>query len=240
LLVARRKEKLDALAGELETTYNISARGIVADLSRVDDIDKVAAEITKRGDIDVLVNDAGFGPIGDFIDLDIKDVIGMMRVHMDAPVMLCKAALPVMKQRGRGAIINVSSGTVHFPNPGGAIYGATKEFLVRFSEDIALEFAGTGIVIQALLPGFTHTGFHDSASLAAYKKTTPQFMWATPDEVVTDSLKAFKRKRMIVDSTRYKRAFQFLLHIIPRSMLVASTRKSREKANRARLRLKKD
>jgi short-subunit dehydrogenase len=234
ILVARRKEKLELFAKELETSYIVRATVIVADLSLVEDIDKVAEEITKRGDITVLVNDAGFGPIGDFIDVNFKDTVGMMRVHMDAPVRLCKAALPTMKQRRKGAIINVSSGTVFFPNPGGAMYGATKEFLLRFSEDIALEFAGTGVEIQCLLPGFTHTGFHDTPELAAYKQTTPKYMWSTADKVVADSLKAFKKKRMVVTSTVHGHAFRFLLHLVPRSWLVASARKAREKANRAK------
>ncbi|HME51506.1 MAG TPA: SDR family oxidoreductase [Candidatus Lokiarchaeia archaeon] len=231
VLVARRKKKLDEIAKELESTNGIHVTAITADLSNIDGIDRIANGIEGMNTLDVLINNAGFGPVGDFIDLDFKDAVGMMRVHMDAPVRLCRAALPGMKQRGRGVIINVASGAAFLPSAGGVMYGSTKVFLVHFTEAIALEFAGTGIIIQALCPGFTHTEFHDHGELPAYKNSIPKFMWSTAAKVVAESFAAFKKKKIVLLSGLRNR---FLIHLVPRSLIVAGSKKSREKLNKGK------
>ncbi len=121
----------------------------------------------------------------------------MIQVHVLATVRLCRAALPGMIARGRGSIINVSSIAAFMASPRNATYSASKAYLNLFSEALQDELKGTGVRVQALCPGLTHTEFHDQPGYEGYKTKIPEFFWMSAEDVVRESLDALKKGRVI-------------------------------------------
>jgi short-subunit dehydrogenase len=194
LLVARRKERLETLAEDLRKRHSISVEIHTADLSQTEELERIESVITGTSDLDLLVNNAGFGGKGTFIDGDIEGPLNMIRVQVVAPVRLTRAVVGGMIDRNRGGVINVAS-LAAFSPLSGVTYAATKGYLVRFSQGLQLELAGTDVRVQALCPGFTHTEFH--AKMAEFKASIPRFMWLSAERVVRTSLRALGRKRVI-------------------------------------------
>ncbi len=187
ILVARRKERLDALAAELREKNGIAVDVIVADLSKPEESQALAGKIAANGTIELLINNAGFGGTSRFFIDNPESSEAMVQVHVVAPILLSRAALPAMIARGKGAIINVSSVAAYSPISG-AMYSSTKAFLLMFSENLKTELRDTGVKVQALCPGFTHTEFHETAGFR--ESDIPERMWMTAAKVVQTSLKA--------------------------------------------------
>jgi short-subunit dehydrogenase len=199
VLVARREDRLVALAGELRERFGIRAETLRADLSDPAGIADVEARIAATGGLDLLINNAGFGTAGKFAEIEPGKPLEMIDVHLTATVRLTRAALPGMIARHRGAVINVSSLAAFFPMPGSAVYAASKSFLNVFSESLALELRGAGVRVQALCPGFTYTEFHDTAEFARFQRSqVPKWLWMTASDVVSASLEALGRDKVIV------------------------------------------
>lgn len=197
LLIARRRERLEQLAAKLSQQHSVQIEILPANLARDTDIALAAQRIGEHDCLTVLVNNAGFGTVGAFADISATSQTDMIRLHTEAPVRLTHAALPAMLARNQGAIINVSSTAAFFALPGNAAYCATKRFLVTFSEALSIELAGQGVTIQALCPGFTRTEFHTTEHFQRSNKQPPQtpaFLWMTPEEVVTCSLRGLGRE----------------------------------------------
>ena len=198
-LVARRAERLQALAAELSAAHGIRAEAWPADLADEADVAALARALAAADDLMLLVNNAGFGTRGEFIEVELERTLDMIRVHVLATVTLCRAAAPGMVTRGGGAIINVSSIAAFFPSAGGANYGATKAYLNAFSEALAAELGGTGVVVQALCPGFTTTEFHDVGDYQEFDRgQIPAPLWMPARDVVGESLAALASRRVIV------------------------------------------
>ena len=159
VLVARRKERLDELARELG-----NARGVALDLSRKDAAVKLLADLEANGEIvDVLVNNAGFGLIGRFAELDAKRERQMIDLNVATLTDLCRAVAPGMIKRKSGAILNVASTAAFQPGPKMAIYFATKAFVLSLSEALHEELKPHGVKVSCLCPGPTRTEFGDVA-----------------------------------------------------------------------------
>jgi short-subunit dehydrogenase len=194
VLVARRKARLEMLAEDLKKRHAIRAQALVADLANPADIERVArtaADLSDAGRLDLLINNAGFGTIGYFADVPMHDQLTMLNVHVTAAIQLTHAALPGMLKRKRGGIVNVSSTAGWFPLPGSVNYNATKRYLITFSEALHYELDGSGVVVQALCPGFTYSEFHDTPPYRAVdfrRDAFPAFMWQTADQVAEASL----------------------------------------------------
>ena len=190
VLVARRRDRLDALAKELGERHRIAARAHVADLAEEADLCDLAESIAE-GPPDLLVNNAGFGTVGAFAELDPERELEEIRLNVLALVRLTRAALPGMLARGRGAIVNVSSLAGESAGPFNATYAATKAYVTSFSEALHEEVRGTGVVVQALLPGFTRTEFQEVAGMDP--GLVPTFAWMSPEQVAEASLSALRR-----------------------------------------------
>ena len=198
-LVARREERLAALAAELSAAHGIRAEVRAADLSRDEDISALAGYLAQLPDLVLLVNNAGFGTRGSFTEVPLERTLDMIRVHVTASVTLSRAALLGMLPRRQGAIINVSSVAAFFPSGGGATYGATKAYLNAFSEALAAEVKDAGIKVQALCPGFTATEFHTVGDYQGFDRATiPALVWMPASDVVAESLAALAGDRVIV------------------------------------------
>lgn len=207
ILVARREEKLRALAAALNEKHGVAVSVLAADLSQSADVVRVAQRIEQTTDLVMLINNAGFGTRGYFADVTLDRHLEMIRVHVLASVQLTHAALPGMMERGAGAIINVSSIAAFFAAPGGATYGATKIYLNTFSEAVALETRNAGIKVQALCPGFTYSEFHDTPEYDTFERSDlPDKMWMTAEAVVDESLAALWGDRVVVIPGRQNRA----------------------------------
>lgn len=229
-LVARREERLRALADELSAAHGIRADVLASDLSDDEGIARVARAVENASDLVLLVNNAGFGTRGNFAEVDLERHLAMIQVHVVATVTLSKAALPAMMERGGGAIINVSSIASFFPSGGGAMYTASKVFLNNFSEALAAEMEGTGVKVQALCPGFTYSEFHDTPDYDDFdRKQIPDALWMSAADVVEESLAALDGDRVIVVPGRRYRGIVATAHSPLRGAIRSAGRRIRKR-----------
>ena len=183
VVVARRKERLEALALRLEAETGVSVEVMVVDLTVPEQLAEVEKRIADDSRVDLLVNNAGFGAYGPFAELDSAFADDLIRVHCRAPMRLTHAALPGMITRSRGAIVNVASllalsGPLHSRMSGKATYAATKSFLLTFTQALAVELEGTGVHAMAVLPGMVETEFFERRRGV---KPTPESMMSAAD-----------------------------------------------------------
>jgi short-subunit dehydrogenase len=194
ILVARREQRLAALAAELGGRHGVVAQSLAADLTEPAGLEEVEKYVASRDSVDLLVNSAGFGARGDFAQVDLHRQLEMIQLHVLASVRLARAVLPGMIERDRGGIINVASLSAFITLPGDATYCATKAFLVSFSQALHEELRETGVRVQALCPGFTRTEFHGVEQLPESDLARiPAVLWSPADEVVAASLRALPR-----------------------------------------------
>ena len=159
-LVARRKERLEQLAGELSESHGVTADTVACDLSAAAARRRMVQTVERRGrDVDVLVNNAGFGSAGRFQDLDPEGELRMVRTNVEAVIDLCAHYVQGMIERGHGGILNVASTAAFQPIPRQSTYAATKAFVLNFTEGLHRDLRGTGVTATALCPGPTKTEF---------------------------------------------------------------------------------
>jgi short-subunit dehydrogenase len=206
VLVARRADRLQALADEIAATYSVRADVLPTDLTSDEGVQQVEQCISQLDQLDVLVNNAGFGTTGRLVKTDPQRQQEMVYLHVLAAMRLAQAALPAMSERKRGAIINVSSVAAFAPLPGNVNYHASKSYLVAFSKGLQSETRGSGVYVQAVCPGYTHTEFHSTEDLKRFNKSaTPPFIWLNAADVVRDSLNDLGSGRaVVVPSLLYK------------------------------------
>lgn len=202
VVVARDEARLRALASELgEDRVEV----LVADLADRAALATVEARLGADPAIDLLVNNAGFGFTGPFVDLDIDRECSVLAVNVEAVMRLSHAAGAAMRARGRGGILNVSSVAGTVPAPNSATYASTKAFVTRFSEALHLELRGTGVHVSALLPGFTRTEFQARAEYDT--SSIPDFLWDDADAVARAGLSGVdKNKPVVIPSVKYRSA----------------------------------
>lgn len=197
VLTARRLERLQALAAELSQRYAIQAEALAADLNDPAGVQAVEEKIAALPNLEILVNNAGFGIGGSFRSGDLDKHLSMIQVHVIASVRLAHAALPALLRRNRGGIINVSS-VVAFMPARDVTYSATKVYLVNFSQALQTELLDTHVHVQALCPGFTYTEFHDTPEMEGFQRSSiPAFLWLKSEKVVADSLKDLRRGKSV-------------------------------------------
>jgi len=197
LLVARSEDKLIALCNELGRLTSIRAQYLALDLQQPDAPLQLLEETKKRElEVEMLINNAGFGSMGDFAKLDLDRELEMIQLNVRSLVELTHRFLVPMRERKRGTIINVASTAGFQPVPFMATYAATKAFVLAFSEALWDENRLHGIRVMALCPGVTETNFFDSSGIDRPPMRTVQ----TPEEVVETALRALKRQKSMVIS----------------------------------------
>lgn len=171
ILVSREQDKLDAQKAEVEAKYGVKAQVIAADLSKAEEIDRIYQTCKDNGwQVDVLINNAGFGGQGDFArERTMAQDMSMIAVNVEAPTRLCKLFIPDMIARGSGKVLNVSSTAAIMPGPLQAVYYATKAYLTSFSNALWRELKDTGVTVTALMPGAMRTGFANAGGLSDTK-----------------------------------------------------------------------
>ena len=197
VLHGRDTDRLQALADDLQAEHKCRVETLQADLASDEGIAR-AVQAADRPGLRILVNNAGYGDPGLFQEREVEAFIAMQKVHNEAAVRLAHVAVRRMLEQGSGAVVNVASVAAWLPGRGSVMYSATKAFLTAFSRSLAADLHGTGVVVQSLCPGLTHTGFHDAGKPAYLDKSrTPRWLWMECDTVVDFSLRMLGRGRVV-------------------------------------------
>jgi short-subunit dehydrogenase len=218
VLVARRRDRLEQLAGELETAHGSRVCVLPDDLGDRGAPERIVAELSKRGiDVEFLVNNAGFGTDGRFAELDLARELEMLQVNVTTVVHLTRLLLPAMLDRKSGRILNMGSSAGFQPGPFMAVYFASKAFVNSFSEALSFELRGTGVTATVCCPGATATEFAHLAGNGESRLFQGGAM-AAPD-VAEHAYRAMMRgKVMAIPGLRNKLTLQSL-RIAPRAMV---------------------
>jgi short-subunit dehydrogenase len=204
VLVARRKQRLDALATELATESGVHAHAVSCDLAKPAARGRLPGRIAELGfDVDILVNNAGFATNGPFAEADPEREIQQVRLDVEAVVALCSAFIPAMVQRGRGAVLNVSSTAGMQPLPYSAGYSAAKAYVLTFSEALHHELKGRGVTVTALCPGPVSTDFWEISGWRVtggqkFEQAVPRPAWITADQAARAGVKGLDAGRRVV------------------------------------------
>jgi short-subunit dehydrogenase len=190
-LVARREDRLRSLADELSDRFGVRAEVLSADLGDKAARDGLSRRISELDlDVEILVNNAGFGGGEDFARTDHDRLVSMVELNCVALLDLQAIYLPRMVDRGRGAIINIASTAAFQPLPGAATYAATKAFVLSLSEAVHEELKGTGVTLTAVCPGPVRTEFSEAAGLEGAEDQVPGVLWMDAESVAKQAVDA--------------------------------------------------
>ncbi|MFH8488076.1 SDR family NAD(P)-dependent oxidoreductase [Streptomyces longisporoflavus] len=225
VLVARNTERLREQATELHDRHGIEAEVLTADLATDDGIAAVEKRLAdRRNPVDLLVNNAGFGNKGQYLEVPMEDELTMLKVHCEAVLRLTSAATESMRERGRGGVVNVASVAAFVPR---GTYGASKAWVVQFTQGAAKDLAGSGLRLMALCPGFVRTEFHERAGMGT--SNIPKWMWLDADKLVAAALSDLARgKTLSIPDPRYK-ALMGVVKVTPRALLSGVTSRTGRK-----------
>ncbi len=228
-LTARRRERLDELADQLKRQHGVECLVIPADLADPEAPKRIVEAIHQAGfDIDVLVNNAGFAVGGFYTAATWDEQARFLQVMVTAVAELTHLVLPTMLANNAGQIVNVASvAGIVAGSSGHTLYAASKAFLIKFSESLAMENHHTGVTVQALCPGFTLSEFHDVIGNRHLVSQMPDYMWMEAHEVVSISLSELNNPKapvMLVPG-RVNRFLAFLSRKLPYRWAYALVRK---------------
>jgi len=225
-LVARREDRLKSLAEELGRETGVRAEIVAADIASEDGRESLFEEIEARGrDVDVLVNNAGFGSAGRFQELDGDKETLMVRTNCEAVVALCARYVPPMVERGRGAILNLGSIAAYQPLPYQATYGATKAFVLSFTEALTGDLHGTGVTATALCPGPVPTEFEQNAGIGSDWEGIPKFVLTTPEYNAAAGVEGMEKGKRVVVPGAVNTAASAAGHYTPRTVVLGLVRR---------------
>jgi len=213
VLVARDLPRLHERAEQLQATFRVQTHIVQADLA-TDSGCSVVEQYIANNQIDVLINNAGFGINKGFTLSQLESEQQLLDVLVRTPMRLMHVALPLMKQRNKGVVINVSSVAGFIA---GGTYSASKSYLTVLSESLHTELAGTNVKISALCPGFTRTEFHQRGRMSM--KGLPNFLWLDADELVAKAWSdALKGEAISIPGWQYQ-LLVFVIKRLPRSIV---------------------
>jgi len=223
VLTARRGDRLDQVASRLRGQHGCRADAIVLDHAERSAVDRLCAELDARGiTVDVLVNNAGYGVPGLYADVPWDVQAPMLQVMVVGLCELTRRVWPGMLQRGYGRVINVASLAGLVPAPAGhTLYGATKAFLIKFSEALAHEGRAHGVNVTALCPGFTISEFHDVTGTRAQMNRLPKWFWLDAPTVAQLGVDAVERGQVICVTGRVNRTIALLVRMMPQAIVEA-------------------
>jgi short-subunit dehydrogenase len=216
VVVARREERLVALRKELSERHGVRTKVIVEDLSHAAAPRRILDELRASNlEIDFLVNNAGYGLNGRFLDNDWAEHADFVQVMVGSWLHLTHGLLPAMVRKGRGRVLNVSSLASLCPEPPGSLYAPAKAFMTTASRALRFDLLGTGVHCTALCPGFTYTEFHDVLGNRAEMDKLPRFMWQQARPVCVAGLEGVERNRAVVVPGAFNRTAAALCRVLP-------------------------
>ena len=195
VLVARRADALDELGARLQRTHGVTATTLVADLTAPDDLEAVATRLEATPNVDLVVNNAGYGTIGPIASSGLAAELGQVSLNMSARTVLSIRAANHFRARGAGGILNLSSMAAWTPAANNATYSASKAYVSSFTEALHAELRGTGVHVTCLAPGFTRTEFHDASDWEV--GDVPAAAWTSAEAVAEAGLAALGANRAV-------------------------------------------
>lgn len=229
VLVARRAEVLQQVARALEDKYQISVHTIAEDLTDTRAPERVVDQLKSKGlEPDILINNAGAGAYGLFLETDLKDELGSIQLNVAALTQLTKLVVPGMVRRGRGRILNVASTGAFQPGPLMAVYYATKAYVLSLSEALANELAKTGVTVSCLCPGPTRTEFQERAGMSNMFLVSKPLMASSAD-VARAGYKGMKRGKRVIVPGLLNKVLAFAVRLAPRWLPPAIVRQLQER-----------
>lgn len=229
VLVARSAGKLEELAEELRSRHQATVRVLAKDLAQPGSPEEVFQEMEAAGvAVDVLVNNAGFGTSGPFVETDLQAELEQLQLNVATLTHLTKKFLPGMVARRRGGVLNVASTAAFQPGPFMAVYYATKAYVLSFSEALAEELRDTGVTVSVLCPGPTTTGFHQRAGLGDKLLGGPLKM-SDAAAVARAGYQGFKEGKRIVIPGRGNRLLAGSVRFMPRKVVTKVVRRMQER-----------
>lgn len=227
VLTARRLDALQAVAERLQDIHGISCRVIPADLAEPESPRRIFYELARdEVDVDVLVNNAGYGLPETLLETDWPDVNSFMQVMAVSWLHFIKLFAPPMVDRGWGRIANVASLAAFAPEPPGSLYSGVKAQMVASSRGLRRQFLGTGVHCTAVCPGFTHSEFHARLGMPDVASNMPGWMWQSAEAVVTEGWQACERNSPVVVTGRNNKLIRGLLAMLPTGISERMTPKS--------------
>ena len=225
-LVARREDRLRALAGELERMHDVRSEAVPADLSSAQGRGRLARRLKELDlTVEVLVNNAGFGSGGAFVGLDPRREASMVRTNVEAVVDLCGRYLPGMAERGRGAVLNLASLAGFQPLPYQATYAASKAFVLSFSEATHEEMRGLGVTVTAVCPGPVRTEFGEAGGFGGADDHIPGVFWLSAPRVAEAALRGLEKGDRVVAPGPITQIAALYGQHLPRSVLLPLVRR---------------
>lgn len=228
ILVARSKDKLDAIAARLTKKYGgVRVEVITADLSLPEPGAALLQKVNALGmGVDVLINNAGFGMASAFHESNAARQREMIALNVGAVVDLAHAFIPAMAERSVGAVINVASLAGFQPTPFMTVYGASKAFVLSFSEGLWAEYRGKGIAVLAVCPGPVDTLFFEATGNAALRKAIPASAMLSAEQVVAESLKALNSGKSVIVPGALMKLTSYLPRLLPRKVVANAVAKT--------------
>ncbi len=222
-LVARREDRLKALADELAQAHQVRTEVIAADLTDPDSRGELPGQVEARGlTVDILVNNAGFTTMGPVYRADRARELAMVRTDVEAVVDLCTLLVPGMVTRHRGAVLNTASTAAFQPLPGQAGYGASKAFVLSYGRALGAELRGTGVNVTTLCPGPVETGFAEASGLSDDEAADalPKVMWVPAADVAKAAVEGLASGRPVVIPGASNRATAALAQLAPKAWIL--------------------
>ncbi len=218
VLTARRRDRLEALAAELTSKHSIQATIIEADLNTTDGADQLIAELNSKNlPITHLINNAGFGYYGPFLNQTLADIDAMLEVDIRAVTILCQKLGQQMADRGGGKILNVASFAALAPIPRYAVYSGAKAYVIAFSQALRHELKNKNVSISVLCPGFTKTEFHE---VSRHRKSS--LMRSTElsvEQVARAGLRGLARGQFLIIPGWWYKLSHLAATLLPRSLM---------------------
>jgi short-subunit dehydrogenase len=218
VLVARSEGKLEELAKEYREGYGVQVTVYAKDVSLPGVAEEIASDLKKKGiTVDYLVNNAGFGLYGEFLETQLEQEMNMIDVNIKALTIMTKLFLPDMVKRCRGGVMNVASVGAFYPGPLMSVYFATKAYVLSFTEALENELSGTAVTVTALCPGPTATGFTGRAELGSSKLYKSGVMEV--GEVADEAYRDFLRGKTLIIPGAVHRFITSLPRLLPRKVM---------------------
>lgn len=223
VLVARNREKLNEIESELKRNNNIRIKTLVKDLSNPSAPSEIFDELVyDKIDIDVLINNAGFGLLGSFSELSLQEQLDMIQVNITSLVHLTGLILPSMIKRGNGKIMNVASTAAFQPGPNMAVYYASKAFVLSFSKALYKELQNKGITVTALCPGPTKTEFQKRARMENINLERAKLIpYMSAERVAKAGYKGLMKGQKVVIPGLMNKLGTKIVQIIPESLILS-------------------
>jgi uncharacterized protein len=222
-LVARREARLAALAAELRSAHGVRAEPLPCDLADAEARAQLPQRVAALGlEVEVLVNDAGLGSYGDFVESDPQGQLQQVRVMSEAVVDLSRSFAPQMVERGAGGIMTISSGIAFVPMARYATYGATRAFCLAFGDALHTELRRRGVAVTTVCPGGVESEFFATNGPQPVQRALPGFLWQTPASVARAGVEGLARNRRVVVPGATMRAMMAVGRVVPRGPMLAA------------------